>query len=82
MDLRGLRQRGQVMSAEQQPKTSIDYQQQRGAGWDVVDEAIAAYDEWMLDDDYDAVGKLAEIMLRMRARRDLYREGASEGSKT
>lgn len=59
----------------QTPTSSIDHQQQRGAGWDVVDEAIQTYDEWMLDDDYDAIGKLAEIMARMRARRNLYRDG-------
>lgn len=57
-----------------EPTSYIDYQQLRGAGWDVVDEAIQAYDDWLLDDDYDAVSKLAEIMVQMRARRDLYRD--------
>lgn len=62
-----------------EPQSSIDHQQARGAGWDVVDEAIAAYDEWMLDDDYDANSALRKIVDRMRARRALY--GADITSK-
>lgn len=55
----------------------IDHQQKRGAGWDVVDEAIAAYDEWMDDDDYDALNILESIIDRMKERRDQYAKGAS-----
>jgi len=39
---------------------------------DIVDEAIAAYEQWGLDDDYDAQGALDKIIGRMRERRKLY----------
>ena len=52
--------------------SSINHQQTRGAGWDIVDQAIETYDSWMLDDDYDANRVLREIIERMRARRSLY----------
>lgn len=55
----------------------IDYQQKRGAGWDVVDEAINTYDAWMQDDDYDALNILESIIDRMKERRDRYGKGAS-----
>lgn len=51
----------------------IDFQQRRGVAWDIIDEAILAYDNWMLDDDYDAQRKLNLIITKMRERRDLYR---------
>lgn len=54
------------------PISFVEYQRLRGAGWDVVDEAINAYDSWMLDDDYYAMSKLHEIMNRMKERRALY----------
>ncbi len=56
-----------------EPENVIDFQQQRGAGWDVVDEALATYDEWMLDDDYEFDGILKKIVNRMRERRSAYR---------
>lgn len=56
-------------------QSSVDHQQQRGAGWDVVDEAIETYDQWMLDDDYGGYTVLRKIVARMRERRDLYRDG-------
>ena len=56
-----------------EPENSIEHQQQRGAGWDVVDEALATYDEWMLDDDFEPYNILRKIVERMRERRDLYR---------
>lgn len=43
-----------------------------GAGWDIVHEAIDAYDSWMADDDYDANRVLRAIIERMRFRRSLY----------
>lgn len=52
--------------------SSIDFQQRRGAAWDIIDEAILAYDEWMLDDDYDAVSVLRRIIEKMRERRTSY----------
>ena len=55
-------------------QNAIDHQQRRGAAWDIIDEAIAAYDDWMADDDYDATSQLHEIIDRMRARRDSYQE--------
>lgn len=53
--------------------TSIDFQQRRGAAWDIIDEALAEYDGWMLDDDYEAMPVLRRIMERMRERRKLHR---------
>ena len=49
--------------------SSIDYHQRRGMLQDIIDEAIAAYDQFMLDDDYDAQGALDRIIQRMRERR-------------
>ncbi len=54
------------------PANVIDFQQQRGAGWDVVDEALNSYDEWMQEDDYEFHEILKKIMGRMRERRDRY----------
>lgn len=56
------------------PVSSIDYQQQRGVAWDIIDEAISTYDGWMLDDDYQAGRVLSEVMTRMRQRRDAHKE--------
>jgi len=53
------------------PVSSIDFQQQRGRAMDIIDEALADYDSWMLDDDYKAMPILHRIMERMRERRDL-----------
>jgi hypothetical protein len=35
---------------------------------DIILEALSDYDEWMLDDDYDAMTVLHRIMKRMRER--------------
>lgn len=51
---------------------SIAYLQQRGVAWDIIAEAIDAYDRWMLDDDYDATSKLRDIIETMRRRRARY----------
>lgn len=48
--------------------SSVDYQQRRGVAWDIIDEAIADYDSWMLDDDYDATTVLRRIITRMKDR--------------
>lgn len=61
-------------------ESAIDHQQLKGAAWDIVDEAIAAYDDWMLDDDYDATGALRRIIERMRERRGLYRAPSASES--
>lgn len=50
--------------------SSVDYQQRRGRMLDIIDEAIAAYDGWMLDDDFDATTAMRRIIERMRERRD------------
>jgi hypothetical protein len=60
-------------------KSLIDYQQQRGAGWDIVDEALATYDEWMRCDDYEFHEILKKIMGRMQERRDLYYVDQQQG---
>lgn len=49
-----------------------DYQQRRGAGWDVVDEALESYRQFMLDDDFDFHRALTSIMNRMQERRDSF----------
>lgn len=73
------RQHVAVLSAEAAsvPRSSVDHQQRRGAEWDIVDEAIASYDEWMLDDDFEPHRALREIVERMRTRRTGYVEAAS-----
>ncbi|WP_143279261.1 hypothetical protein [Bradyrhizobium ottawaense] len=45
--------------------------QSRGRHYDIIREAIAAYDEYMLDDDYDAQGALDKIIKKMRERLDM-----------
>jgi hypothetical protein len=51
-------------------RSSIDRQQRRSVAWDIIDQALADYDGWMLDDDYEAMPVLQRIMRRMRERRD------------
>jgi hypothetical protein len=53
-------------------QSSVDHQQQRGVAWDIIDEAIVAYDQWMLDDDYQFREILAKIMERLIERRNQY----------
>lgn len=50
--------------------TYIDWQQRRGQALDAIDEAIAAYDGFMLDDDFDYQGCLDKIIARLRERRE------------
>lgn len=57
--------------------SSVDFQQQRGAAWDIIDEALLAYQGFMLDDDYDAQAALDRIMERMRERRLAHGRGQS-----
>lgn len=52
-------------------ESSIDYHQQRGIALDIIDEAIATYDDWMLDDDYEPYTALRKIIAKMRDRRSL-----------
>jgi len=53
-------------------RSPSDYQQQRGAAWDIIDEALLAFDAFMQDDDYDYQRILYSIMEKMKARRALY----------
>lgn len=46
-----------------------DFQQRRGVAWDIIDEALNSYREFMLDDDYNAQRALDTIMTRMADRR-------------
>jgi len=48
-----------------------DFLQQRGRHADIILEALATYDEWNLDDDYDAFRILSAIMRRMRERMEM-----------
>jgi hypothetical protein len=45
-----------------------EHLQQRGRHYDIIQQAIASYDEWMKDDDYDATRKFRETIDRMRER--------------
>jgi hypothetical protein len=49
-------------------ESSIDFHQLRGRSHDIIQEAITTYDEWMLDDDYEATPVLRKIIERMRER--------------
>lgn len=60
--------------------SSIDQHQRDGVAWDIIAEAIEAYNEWMMDDDYDATGCLRRIIGKMEERRSLYRNGASSST--
>jgi hypothetical protein len=51
------------------PQSSADFHQQRGMAWDIIDEALEAYRQFMLDDDFDYQRALFSIMERMQARR-------------
>ena len=52
-----------------QPANYTDWQQRRGVFADIVDEALASYEAWMAEDDYNATDALHKIMGRMRQRR-------------
>lgn len=53
-----------------QPETYADWQQKRGLLADKVDWAINEYDEYMLDDDYEAQPVLDRIIKGLRQARD------------
>ncbi len=57
-----------------EPASSIDQKQRDGVAWDIIDQAVADYDGWMADDDYDAFTALNRIMTRMKKRRQFYLE--------
>jgi hypothetical protein len=59
-------------------QSSVDHQQRRGVAWDIIDEAIVAYDQWMLDDDYQPGKVMANIISQMRERRNLYTVQAAD----
>jgi hypothetical protein len=64
-----------------EPQSSAEYHQKRGAAWDIVDEALIAYREFMLDDDYDAITALKKICDRMEERRALYSLSRTAGQE-
>jgi len=55
---------------------------QRGRHADIILEALATYDEWMLDDDYDAFRILSQIIRRMRERLEMSEHPAVSGVQT
>lgn len=59
-------------------QTSIERHQRNGVAWDIIAEAVNSWDEWMLDDDYDAMGALNRIMSRMKKRAAFYKFGDGE----
>lgn len=50
------------------PASTIDLAQRRGRYADIIDEAVATYDSYMLNDDFDAQSCLDQIVARMRER--------------
>lgn len=50
----------------------IGMEKQQNIAWDIIDQAIRTYDSWMLDDDFNSMKVLKEIMEQMRSRRSLY----------
>lgn len=54
-------------------ESSVQHHQREGVAWDIIAEALETHRQWLLDDDYDAMGCLQKIMHRMRERRALYR---------
>lgn len=63
--------------AEKVAANVVDFQQRRGVAWDIVDEALTAYDSFMLDDDYEPYEAMKKIFGKMKERRDAYRAVAS-----
>jgi hypothetical protein len=63
------------------PQTAVEHLQFRGRHYDIIQEAIAAYDEYMLDDDYDAQGALDKIIKKMRERVSMSDAPGSEVSR-
>jgi len=59
-------------------RSSIEFQQRRGVAWDIIEEALETYRQFMLDDDYEPYTTLANIMKRMQERSELYGYGANE----
>ena len=55
-----------------EPVSMIDQKQRQSVAWDIIDEALNSYREFMLDDDYNAQAALNRIMERMKQRCKLY----------
>lgn len=53
-------------------ETYAAFQQRRGRLPDLIEEAIAIYDGFMKDDDYNAQGCLDSIVAKLRSARDWY----------
>jgi hypothetical protein len=49
-----------------------EWQQRRGRLPDLIEEAIAIYDGWMADDDYDARRCLDRVIAKLKTARDFY----------
>ena len=59
-----------------QPSNYSDWQRRRGVLADIVDEALASYEAWMAEDDYNATDALHKIMDHMRQRAASYAKPA------
>lgn len=57
-----------VAKALEEKPEQLGHLQARGRHYDIIQEAIATYDDYMLDDDYDAQRTLDKIVKRMRER--------------
>lgn len=64
------------------PASHVDFMQRRGAGWDVVVEAIQAYNSFYTDDDYDYRRALDDIVGRMKERYKLYHPPTVQAPQT
>jgi hypothetical protein len=60
-----------------EPSSSIDHQQHRGIAWGIIEQALMAYHNFMLDDYFEPYGALHNIMGKMRERYDDYHYGLS-----
>jgi hypothetical protein len=59
---------------------SSSFLQQRGRHADIIKQALETYNQWMLDDCYDSMTKLHEIMATMRYRFEMSEIPSAEGN--
>lgn len=57
---------------QREVETYAEFQQRRGRLPDLIEGAIAIFDNWMADDDYDARGCLDQVIDKLKAARDFY----------
>lgn len=65
---------------EAAPQSSTEIHQRRGMLADVILAALYEYDEWMKDDDYNALGCLERVVKQLERGREVARSLAGEQS--